>query len=90
MKSILLNYAQPIHQGYGHSYHYDQNAKLNVVSDEKGHLMPFVKSNIEQLCISTKTEALRESDDTANELLLISTKTRAEMESDDECSFNYK
>lgn len=90
MKSILLNYAQPMHQGYGHSYHYDNEAKLNVVADGKGRVIPFVKSGIEQLCISTKTEVLREADDTANELLLISTKTRAEMESDDDGSFIYK
>ena len=76
-----------MHQGYAHSYHYDNDAKLNVVKNEKGMVMPFVDLKDDKLCISTKTEALRESDDTANEMLLISTKTRAEMESDDEGSF---
>lgn len=90
MRSILLCYAQPMHRGYAHSYHYDNDAKLNVVRNEKGMVMPFVDSKDDKLCISTKTEALRESDDTANEMLLISTKTRAEMESDDEGSFIYK
>lgn len=83
MKSILLNYSQPMHQGHTHSYHYDRDAKLNVIKDKNGVVLPFVKSGMEQLCISTKTEAIRETDDTANELLLISTKTRQEMESDD-------
>lgn len=90
MRSILLNYSQPMHHGYAHSYHYDYDAKLNVVKNEKGMVIPFVDSKDDKLCISTKTEALRESDDTANEMLLISTKTRAEMESDDEGSFIYK
>lgn len=87
MKSLLLNYSEPMHQGYSHSYHYDYDAKLNVVTAENGIELPFVKSGMEQLCISTKTEMLRESDDTANEMLLISTKTRSEMESDDDGSF---
>lgn len=90
MKSVLLNYAQPMHHGFDHSYHYDNDEKLNMITDEKGVTMPFVKSGIEQLCISTKTEMLREADDSYNEMLLISTKTRAEMESDDEGSFIYK
>lgn len=90
MRSILLNYSQPMHQDYAHSYHYDHDEKLNMVTDEGGLEMPFVDSKLEQLCISTKTEMLRESDDTANEMLLISTKTRQEMESDDEGSFIYK
>lgn len=90
MKSILLNYSQPMHHGFGHTYHYDNDEKLNVITDEKGVSLPFVKSGIEQLCISTKTEVLREADDSYNEMLLISTKTRAEMESDDEGSFIYK
>jgi hypothetical protein len=90
MRSILLNYSQPMYQGYAHSYHYDNDAKLNVVRNEKGMVIPFVDSKDDKLCISTKTEALRESDDTASEMLLISTKTRAEMESDDEGSFIYK
>ena len=90
MKSMLLKYAQPMHRGYSHSYHYDKDAMLNVVLDDKGEVVPFVKTNKDYLCISTKTEVLREADDTANELLLISTKTRAEMESDDEGSFIYK
>lgn len=79
-----------MHHGLGHSYHYDNDEKLNMITDEKGVTMPFVKSGIEQLCISTKTEMLREADDSYNEMLLISTKTRAEMESDDEGSFIYK
>lgn len=90
MKSLLLNYSQPMNKGCVHSYRYDHNAKLNVIRDSKGLEMPFVNSNLDKLCISTKTEVLREADDTANELLLISTKTRAEMESDDEGSFIYK
>ena len=79
-----------MHQGYAHPYHYDNEAKLNVVADEKGMVKPFVDSKNNNPCISTKTEVIRESDDTASELLLISTKTRAEMESDDEGSFIYK
>lgn len=90
MKSVLLNYSQQMHHCLGHSYHYDNVEKLNVITDEKGVTMPFVKSGIEQLCINTKTEMLREADDSYNEMLLISTKTRAEMESDDEGSFIYK
>ena len=79
-----------MHHCDAHSYYYDNNAKLNIVKDEKGMVMPFVESKIDKLCISTKTEVLRESDDAANEMLLISTKTRAKMESDDEGSFIYK
>ena len=79
-----------MNKGYVHAYRYDHTAKLNVVRDGNGVEMPFVNSNLNKLCISTKTEVLRETDDTANELLLISTKTRAEMESDDEGSFIYK
>lgn len=90
MKSLLLNYSQQMHQSYTHSYHYSNNAKINVIQDVNGEDIPFVDSKLEKLCISTKTEVLRESDDTANEMLLISTKTRAEMESDDEGSFIYK
>ena len=90
MKSVLLNYSEPMHKGYAHAYHYDHNEKLNVINDTNGVTVPFVDSGLEKLCISTKTEVLREADDTANELLLISTKTRAEMESDDDGSFIYK
>lgn len=83
MKSILLNYSQPMLQGYPHSYHYDNDAKMNVITDKNGGVIPFVESGLEQLCFSTKTHAIREADDTGNELLLISTKTRQEIESDD-------
>lgn len=61
-----------MHQSYTHSYHYSNNAKINVIQDVNGEDMPFVDSKLEKLCISTKTEVLRESDDTANEMLLIS------------------
>jgi len=90
MKSILLNYSEPMHQDRSHGFRYDNEAKLNVITDKNGIVVPFVKSGLDKLCISTKTEALREADDSRNELLLISTKTRAEMESDDEGSFIYK
>lgn len=90
MKSILLNYSQPMPQCYPHSYHYDNDAKMNVITDKNGVELPFVRSGLEQLCISTKTKVLREADDTANDLLLISTKTRLEMESDDAGSVIYK
>lgn len=90
MKSLLLHYSQPMNKGYVHAYSYDNKAKLNVVRNDKGVEIPFVNSKLEKLCISTKTEVLREADDTANEMLLISTKTRAEMESDDDGSFIYK
>lgn len=90
MKSILLNYSQPMHHDYPHSFRYDNDAKMNVITDKNGRVLPFVKSNVEQVCISTKTEAFREADDMLNELLLISTKTRQEMESDDAGSFIYK
>ncbi len=90
MKSLLLNYSQPMNKGYGHTFRYDHLAKLNVVCDEKGIEMPFVNSNLDNLCIVTKTETMREADDTANEMLLIATKTRSEMESDDAGSFIYK
>ena len=63
MRSILLNYSQPMHKGYAHAYHYDYNEKLNVVTDEEGVKMPFVDSMLDQLCISTKTRAEMESDD---------------------------
>ena len=63
MRSILLNYSQPMHKGYAHAYHYDHNEKLNVVTDEEGVKMPFVDSKLDQLCISTKTRAEMESDD---------------------------
>lgn len=63
MRSILLNYSQPMHKGFDHSYHYDYDAKLNVVMDEKGVTTPFVDSKLDQLCISTKTRAEMESDD---------------------------
>jgi len=63
MRSILLNYSQPMHKGYTHAFHYDHNEKLNVVTDERGVKMPFVDSKLDQLCISTKTRAEMESDD---------------------------
>ena len=90
MKSILLNYSQPMNQDYCHSYYYDNDAKLNVVTDENGNVMPFVDSKIEKLFINTKTKAFGEADDTFNEMLFISTKTRAEMESDDEGTIIHK
>ena len=79
-----------MHPVHSHSYHYDNDAKLNVITDKNGVVLPFVKSGQEQLCISTKTEVIREADDTVNELLLISTKTRQEMESDDAGSVIYE
>lgn len=63
MRSILLNYSQPMHKGYDHDYHYDYNEKLNVVTDEEGVMLPFIDSKLDQLCISTKTRAEMESDD---------------------------
>ena len=63
MRSILLNYSQPMHKGYDHAFHYDYDEKLNVVTDERGAKMPFVDSKLDQLCISTKTRAEMESDD---------------------------
>lgn len=63
MRSILLNYSQPMHKGNDHAYHYDHNEKLNVVTDEEGVVLPFVDSELDQLCISTKTRAEMESDD---------------------------
>lgn len=63
MRSILLNYSQPMQKGYDHSYYYDHDAKLNVVMNEEGVTMPFVDSKLDQLCISTKTRAEMESDD---------------------------
>lgn len=83
MKSVLLNYSKSMNQDYKHSYHYDNEAKLNIITDANGLSMPFVNSNFDKLCITTKTEAFREADDTVNEMLLISTKTREQMESDD-------
>lgn len=90
MKSILLNYSQPMRQCSPHSYHYDNDENLNVITDDNGFVLPFVESGLEKLCINTKTEALKEADDTANELLLISTKTKQEMESDDAGPVIYK
>ena len=89
MKSLLLNYSQSMHQNYKYPFHYDNDAKLNVITDKEGFVIPFVKSHIDQLCINTKTEAFQEADDTVSEMLLISTKTRSEMESDDEGTFIY-
>ncbi len=63
MRSILLNYSQPMHKGYDHAFHYDYDEKLNVVADKDGVLMPFVDTKLDQLCISTKTRAEMESDD---------------------------
>lgn len=63
MRSILLNYSQPMRKGSKNAYHYDYNEKLNVVADEEGVVMPFVDSKLDQLCISTKTRAEMESDD---------------------------
>lgn len=42
-----------MHQGYAHSYHYDNDAKLNVVRNEKGMVIPFVDSKDDKLCIGS-------------------------------------
>lgn len=88
MKSILLSYSQPMHGNMLHSYRYDYDKKVNVIRGKDGVDLPFVESKLDELCIATKTEALREADDTANEMLLIGTKTLYQMESDDESSLN--
>jgi hypothetical protein len=83
MKSILLNYSQTMQQEMSHAFYYDYKLKVNVIKNKDGLALPFVNSKLDELCIVTKTEAIREADDAANELLLISTKTRYQMESDD-------
>ncbi len=88
MRPILLSYSQPMHGERSHSYHYDFEKKMNVIRGKDGMILPFVDSQLDELCISTKTEALRESDDSLNEMLLISTKTYTQMESDDSGSVN--
>lgn len=90
MRSILLNYSEPMHRSYPHSFHYDNNRKLNVITDDNGMTIPFVESRFDRRSLSTKTDVFGESDDMANEMLLISTKTRQEMESDDAGFVIYK
>ena len=88
MRPIILNYSQPMHQDAEHSFFYDYERDMNVVKNENGLILPFIDSTLEQLCIMTKTEAYRESDDSPRDLLLISTKTFTTQETDDQPTNN--
>lgn len=64
-------------------FHYDYERCLNVYSDGEMVERPFVECPDKILCISTKTEVIREADDSANWNLLLGTKTFSEKEADD-------
>lgn len=83
MKSILLSYAKPMKLMGEPLYRYDYGEGLNVYSDKKKRIRPFIECPENILCISTKTEVINESDDTVNWGLALATKTFTESESDD-------
>lgn len=86
MSSVILRYSQDMRPDITPSYRYD----LNMVQLSNGDKVPFVDSNKDYLCITTKTETIRESDDSFNEMLMISTKTFSQCESDDQGFTHYE
>lgn len=83
MKSILLNYAQPMKSMGNAPYYYDYGESLNVYSDKDNVIHPFVESPDNILCVSTKTETINESDDTVHWGVALATKTFTVSEADD-------
>lgn len=83
MKSILLNYSKSMQTSGISPYKYDYSRNLNVYCDRNNRVHPFVECPDEILCISTKTEAIRESDDSYNWNITLATKTFTEKEADD-------
>ena len=83
MKSLLLKYAQPFKDLGDPPYWYDNKRSLNLYCDTSNQVRPFVECSDEVLSISTKTEAIRESDDSADWCLTLATKTFTQKESDD-------
>ena len=62
MKSMLLNMAVMKHADMPASYQYDHQNSMNMVCKD-GIKMPFIDSKERLVCLMSKTEAYRESDD---------------------------
>ena len=82
MTSVLLNYAVQGHDDDMPDMVYNHATDMNeVMVDDKR--VPFIESSDKIVAITTKTEAMRESDDAFDGMLMLATKTFAQQESDD-------
>lgn len=87
MKSVLLHYAESRKEESFPQLFYDYESNVNYIKSKEDVLIPFIEAKNELRCITTKTEAYREADDSLEELLCLQTKTFAERESDDHDSY---
>lgn len=69
MKSLLLTFAKACVSQKVPKFFYDYKSDMNLYFND-GKIIPLVEATEEIVCITTKTEAIRESDDTCDELLI--------------------
>lgn len=69
MKSLLLTFAKTCISQRMPKFFYDYKSDMNLYF-HNGTIIPLVEATEKIVCITTKTEAIRESDDTGDELLI--------------------
>jgi len=82
MRTVLLDYSIVKKKEQKYEFHYDHKEGLNVVKRNSME-MPFIDSPDKMVCLMSKTEAARESDDYLDTALDLLTKTFSQMESDE-------
>lgn len=82
MRTVLLDYSIAKKKEPKYEFHYNYEKGLNVVNRNSME-MPFIDSPDKMVCLMSKTEAARESDDYMDTALDLMTKTFSQMESDE-------